>query len=331
MGFGCNVPAIMATRTLENRNDRLLTMLINPLMSCSARLPVYVLIIGAVFPNYPGTMLFAIYFFGIALAIGVAILFKKTLFKSVETPFVMELPPYRMPTLRATTMHMWHKGQQYLQKMGGVILTASIIIWALGYFPLKSEPVAVLDNELAKMEVYYNQLINEAPTAQAKLQLQTDSAHQLKELGLVRESIRQENSYIGKIGKFVEPVMAPLGFEWKISVAILTGIAAKEVVVSTMAVLFQAEEEDAESEGLQYKLRAEEYRTGPKKGQKVFTPATALALMAFILIYFPCVAVVAAINKESGKMKWAIFTMVYTTGLAWVVAFIVNNLVRIFI
>ena len=330
MGFGCNVPAIMSTRTLENRNDRLLTMLINPFMSCSARLPVYVLVIGAVFPNNPGTMLFGIYIFGIAVAGVVAIIFKKTLFRSKEVPFVMELPPYRMPSIRSTSRHMWNKANQYLQKMGGIILTASIIIWSLGYFPQTSQAVDQLDTELVKMDKYYNQLITNANTEQDSLKLSENKSVHIKQLQLTRESIRQENSYIGKIGKSVEPVMSPLGFDWRLSVSILTGIVAKEVVVSTMAVLFQADESDS-NESLMMQLRQAKYQTGEKKGEPIFSVLSSLAFLVFILIYFPCVAVIAAINKESGSWKWAAFTVVYTTGLAWFLAFLVYQVGSFFI
>lgn len=327
MGFGCNVPAIMATRTLENRNDRLLTMLINPFMSCSARLPVYVLITGAFFAENAGTVLFSIYIFGIFMAIVAALLLKKLFFKSKEAPFVMELPPYRIPTAKSTLKHMWSKAVQYLKKMGGVIMVASVIIWALGYFPRSIQ----YDNnyeQLAKTTTHhYDSLINTvAANDTAKINLYSIDKHSvLKAYELAKESERQEKSYIGRIGKFMEPIMRPLGFDWKMSVSILTGIAAKEIVVSTMGVLYQAETE-AETESLQKKLQNEVYRSGDLEGQPVYTKITALAFLMFILIYFPCVAVVAAINKESGSWKWAMFTVIYTTGIAWLVAFLVNQI-----
>ena len=311
MGFGCNVPAIMATRTLESKNNRLLTMLINPFMSCSARLPVYILLIGAFFQDSPGTVLFSMYLIGILLSIVMAVIFKKTLFKLEEVPFVMELPPYRLPTVRSTMTHMWEKGFQYLKKMGGVIMFASIIIWALGYFP---------------REVNYSKDYNA---------LITQSGHDEKAVAkfmIQKESERFEGSYIGKIGHFIEPAIQPLGFDWKMGISLVTGMAAKELVVSTMGVLYQIGEDTPEdSEALISKLQSHTYQYGERKGEKVFSPLIAYCFMLFILIYFPCIAVVAAIKKESGGWKWAIFTMVYTTGLAYFVSFAVYQIGSIFI
>lgn len=317
MGFGCNVPAIMATRTIENRNDRLLTMLINPFMSCSARLPVYLLIIGAFFPNNPGTVLFSVYSIGILLAILVAIIFKKTLFKSEESPFVMELPPYRVPTMRNSVKHMWFKTSQYLQKMGGIILVASIIIWALSYFPRDVEFSRNYEAQIAQKEQVINLEQNKEIIEDYQYQLTTLKKEQAAEL--------QEKSYLGMLGKAVEPVMKPLGFDWKMSVSLIAGASAKEIVVSTLGVLYQADPEE-EGEILQKRLQEETYKFGPNKGQKVFDPIVAFAFLIFVLIYFPCIATVAAIKKESGSWKWAIFMMTYTTGLAWILAFLVNQI-----
>jgi ferrous iron transport protein B len=277
MGFGCNVPAVMATRTLENRNDRILTMLISPFMSCSARLPVYVLMVSAFFPNHQGLVLFSIYLIGIIVAVLVALVMSKTVFAKKHVPFVMELPPYRIPTMRNTSLHTWHKGQQYLKKMGTTIMVASIIIWALGYFP--------------------------RPTSQ-----------ELAENPVEAMASHQENSYIGQLGHAIEPAIRPLGFDWKMGVSILTGVGAKEIVVSTMGVVYQADEEaDETSVSLIEKLQQ----------QPGYTPLVAYGFMLFVLLYFPCIAVIAAIKKEAG-WSWAIFTMVYTTALAWIVAFIVH-------
>jgi ferrous iron transporter FeoB len=310
MGFGCNVPAVMATRTLDNRNDRLLTMLIIPFMSCSARLPVYVLLISAFFVSYQGAVLFLIYFIGIAFAVLMGLFFKKTLFAKKEVPFVMELPPYRMPTLRNTTIHMWHKGSQYLTKMGTVILTASILIWAMGYYPRHVDYSKDYEALTAQTE------------ADASLSQEQKTAT-LEQLELQKEEERQEKSYIGKMGHFVEPVIAPLGFDWKIGMSIITGMAAKEIVVSSMGVLYQASlNADENSQSLKDKLQEQTFKSGPKAGQKVFSPLVAFALMVFVLIYFPCVAVVAAIRKEA-NWKWALFTSVYTTAIAWLAAFAV--------
>jgi len=316
MGFGCNVPAIMSTRTIENRNDRILTILINPFMSCSARLPVYLIIIGAIFPEHAGTLLFALYLFGIVLAAFFAILFKKLIFKSKDAPFVMELPPYRMPTLKSTSIHMWHKGQQYLQKMGGVILIASILIWSLEYFPRQNFSTNQIEQKLDSLKSYYN---NESANADVinnglhKMN-QVEYIQQVDSMELAIQISRSENSYIGRIGKMVEPIMKPLGFDWKMSVSILTGIAAKEVVVSTLGVLYQSDAKSNEpSNHLKNTLKKEES----------FTPIAALSFLIFVLVYFPCIAVIAAIKKETGHWKWAIFVMIYTTILAWILSFIV--------
>lgn len=310
MGFGCNVPAIMATRTIENRHNRILTMLINPFMSCSARLPVYVLIISAFFPNHPGTVLFSIYAIGIIVAALMAILFKKTIFKSNEVPFVMELPPYRVPTIKNTLRHMWHKGAQYLQKMGGVILIASIIIWALGYYPKNVNYTKNYDNE-----------INIAKDNQALNQEQ--KSREINKLITNKNSEKQASSYIGQIGKFIEPVMRPLGFDWKMSVSLLSGVAAKEIVVSTMGVLYQAgTNENDIANNLSIRLQNDRNENGDLN----FSPLIAYGFLIFILLYFPCVASIAAIKKESGHWKWALFTVVYTTFLAWFFAFAIYQI-----
>jgi len=308
MGFGCNVPAVMATRTLENRKDRLLTMLIIPFMSCSARLPVYVLLISAFFPAKQGLVLLSIYAIGVILSVLVALLFKRIFFNKEEVPFVMELPPYRVPTLRNTLNHMWGKSVQYLQKMGNVILVASILIWALGYFPQNVDFSIDYDAQIESVSV------NEMLSDDAKEQ-------QITELSIAKESERMEKSYIGQMGHFITPVIEPLGFDWKIGVSIVTGLAAKEIVVSSMGVLYQSDfDADETSVSLQQKLQQQTHAYGPHKGAKVFSPLVAFTLMLFILIYFPCVAVIAAIKREA-NWKWATFTMVYTTALAWVIAF----------
>lgn len=264
MGFGCNVPAIMATRTIEDRKSRLITMLVNPLMSCSARLPIYLVMIGAFFPNCASFMLLCIYTAGILLAVIMARIFSKFLVKGEDSPFVMELPPYRMPTSKSIMRHTWEKGAQYLKKMGGIIMIASIIIWFLGYYP------------------------------------QHDAYESVAE--------QQENSYIGQIGKAIEPVIKPLGFDWKLGIGLISGVGAKELVVSALGVLY-TNEGDVENVNLSNRIP--------------ITPLVALAYMLFVLIYFPCIATFAAIKQESGSWKWAIFTAGYTTGLAWLVAFTV--------
>ena len=282
IGFGCNVPAIMATRTLESRRDRIMTMLIVPFMSCSARLPVYILMVSAFFTVNQGLVLLSIYMIGILLAIVTSLLLKKTLFAKSSEPFVMELPPYRMPTIRNTTIHMWGKAGQYLKKMGTIILVASILIWALGYFPVDRN--------------------SEANSAE-----------------------HMEESYIGQLGKAIEPAIAPLGFDWKMVVSIVTGLAAKEIVVSSMGILYHVTDAEENTQNLIENLRSQEN----SKGEKVFTPLVAFGFMLFILIYFPCMAVIAAIRKEGG-LKWAVFTIFYTTGLAWLVSFGVYQIGSLF-
>ncbi|MFO7658208.1 MAG: ferrous iron transport protein B [Bacteroidales bacterium] len=322
IGFGCNVPAIMATRTIENRNNRLLTMLIAPFMSCSARLPVYILLIGTFFPNYHGTILFGLYLAGIAIAVLSALLLKRIFFRSEEVPFVMELPPYRVPTFISTIKHMWFKASQYLKKMGGVILVASVIIWAMGYFPRHVNFSTNYDEQLAGYASMLEQV--RSINAEDKDEKIEGIEERIDELTLLKKAEHQEKSYLGMIGKFIEPAMAPLGFDWKISISLLTGIAAKEIVVSSMGVIYHVDITKKDSnETLSDILLEAEFKDGIRKGQKVFTPLVAMSLLLFILIYFPCVAVIAAISKESGSWKWAIFTVFYTTGLAWVVAFFV--------
>jgi ferrous iron transport protein B len=262
-------------------------MLIIPFMSCSARLPVYVLFITAFFPENPGLVLSAIYFSGIIIAFLTAQLLNRTIFKSKETPFVLELPPYRLPTVKNILIHMWDKARQYLQKIGGVILIGVIIIWALGYFP------------------------RENPSAKNNLNEQ-----------VINQSQRLENSYLGQLGQFIQPVMSPLGFDWKMSVSLLAGLPAKEIIVSTMGVLYQVDQ-DHENVGLSSKLTQEEYISGEKKGEKVISIPVALAFLAFVLIYFPCIGVIATIKSESGKLKWALFTVFYTTTVAWLISFLV--------
>jgi len=272
MGFGCNVPAIMASRIIESRKSRLVTMLVNPLMSCSARLPIYLVMIGAFFPGKASLILLSIYAIGILLAVLMARIFARFIVKGDDTPFVMELPPYRMPTAKSVLRHTWEKGAQYLKKMGGIIMIASIIIWFLGYYPNHG-------NYETKAE-------------------------------------QQESSYIGQIGKAIEPAIEPLGFDWKMGIGILSGIGAKELVVSTLGVLYTNEEE-VESVNLADRIP--------------ITPLVAYGYMLFVLIYFPCIATLAAIRQESGSWKWAAFAAGYTTLLAWIVALIVHQVGSLFI
>ncbi|MBO7370900.1 MAG: ferrous iron transport protein B [Bacteroidales bacterium] len=275
IGFGCGVPAIMATRTLENPKDRILTILTIPFMSCSARLPVYLLFVAAFFSRNQGLVLMSLYAVGIIFAILTSVILNKTVFKNASDQFVMELPPYRFPTVRNILVHMWDKSVLYLKKMGTVILAASIIIWALGYFPRPKTEMT--------------------PAQQS------------------------EYSYIGRIGHAIEPVVKPLGFDWRMGVSLATGLAAKEVVVSSLGVLYGAQEVEGEEDtaGLQAKLQS----LSNEDGTPFFTPLKAYTFLLFILLYFPCIAAISAIAKEAGR-KWAAFSVVYTTCLAWIVSFI---------
>jgi ferrous iron transport protein B len=310
MGFGCTVPAIMATRMLDDKRNRILTMLIVPFMSCSARLPVYVLMIAAFFPKHPTLMLFAVYAIGVLFAIILALIFNKTLFRKKEIPYIMQLPPYRKPRLHLLFQYTWVRGREYLKKIGGIILIASIIIWLMGYFPKQTT-----------FSKDYDSLIAQS----------TDSAY-INNMLLEKETEKQANSYIGKLGNFIQPVMQPLGFDWKMTVSVITGIAGKEIVVSTMGVLYQANNEANNNEGsLPQKLRSEIHTSGKLKGKPVINQANAFAFIMFILLYFPCIGVVAAIWKESGKVKWSIFTVIYTTSLAYIIALLVNQIGSLFL
>lgn len=311
MGFGCNVPAIMSSRMIESRRSRLITMLVNPLMSCSARLPVYLLLSGAFFPNHAGLVLFVLYGTGILLAVIMARLLKRFVFNKEDIPFVMELPPYRIPTGRSVFIHMWDKARQYLRKMGGVILIASVIIWFLGYFPRNTEQDLMFEDQLAHVE-------QTLPSGEEKEQ-------QIEQINRLQSIAHQKNSYIGWIGRTIEPVMRPLGFDWKISVSLLTGMAAKEVVVSTLSVLYTGEE----SEGMTLVEKLRESKN--EAGEWAFTPLVALSLMFFVLIYFPCIATVTAIVRESKSWKWGAFVIVYTCLLAWLVSFIVYQTGSLFV
>lgn len=318
MGFGCNVPAILSTRIIESRRDRLITMLINPFMSCSARLPVYILFITAFFKSYQGTILFGIYFTGVLLAIGSALLFRKTIFRKKDVPFVMELPPYRIPTFRSITRHMWHRTGQYLQKIGGIILISSIIIWALGYFPVNFEKRQEIEKQITALNLEKQSIhLPDQPGLTEKDSLNRLLSERISNLEFSINAEQQQNSFIGRIGHFIEPVMRPLGFDWKMSVALLTGVSAKEVVVGTLGVLYHANDSKKGAQPLAQKLQSQYYTSGVKTGTPVFTPLVALSFMVFILIYFPCIGVVSAISRESGHWKWAMFVVVYTTVLAY--------------
>lgn len=270
MGFGCNVPAVMATRAIESRSSRLITILINPFMSCSARVPIYVLLIGTFFEAHAALVFFGLYLTGILIAMATARLLRRTMFRKEETPFVMELPPYRVPTLRNCIRHTGSKSKEYLRKMGGIILVASIVVWALNYFPLGNSDDAGRD------------------------------------------------SYLESIGKAVNPVMEPLGFTWRGTVAAVAGVPAKEIVVSTLGVLY-TNDETASPARLGERLTS----INPRTGRPDFTPASALAFMVFVLLYCPCLATVTAIARESGSWRWGAFSVLYNTAVAWLVAWAV--------
>ena len=291
MGFGCSVPSIMATRTIESRSSRLITILITPFMSCSARLPIYVLLIGTFFSAHAALVFTGIYLMGVLVAIMTARLLRRFYFKTDVTPFVMELPPYRLPTMKASLRHMWAKGEQYLRKMGGIILIASICVWALNYFPLHDE---VTEQEAITM---------------------TDDA-----------AINPDrDSYLEMIGKAINPIMEPLGMHWRATVATVAGIPAKEIVVSTLGVLYTGDEE-ASDDTLSERITA----LNPSTGRPDFTPASALSFMIFVLLFCPCIATLTAIVRETGSWRYGAFSAIYSTVIAWIVAFAVYRIALLF-
>ena len=313
MGFGCNVPAIMATRTLENRKDRLITIMMIPFMSCSTKYPIYMLFVTALFTKWQGAILFSVYFIGMLMAVFTSIVLRKFFRSKDDVPFVMELPPYRMPTVRNSLSHMWGRSQQYLRKMGTTILVGSIFIWALGYFPHKTEFSKDYDTLISQVE---QSGASSVQIEQQVLQLQAQQKYE-----------QIEQSYIAQIGQFVEPVFTPLDYDWKIGVSLFTGIAAKELILSSMGVLYQSPDDSEVT--LQNKLAEQRYESGPKVGERVFTPAVGYSMMLFILIYIPCIAAIAAIKKEAGG-KWALFMTLYSCTMAWLAAFIVKIIGGIF-
>jgi len=306
MGFGCNVPAIMATRTLESEKDRVLTILITPFMSCSAKLPVYIILAGAFFAGKAGTVIFSIYLIGILLSIITGRLFRSTILKGADAPFVMELPPYRAPMLKSLIIHMWDRSKMFLKRMTGVILIGSIVVWTLSAFPRNISFSRDYTAEIRAIKSSYSSQINAAADSEKKqLLLERDTA--LSGLLKAKNAERAERSFMGRIGKVVAPIFAPLGIDWRGSVALLTGFVAKEIVVSTMGILYTGGEEP---EALQQALSA-----------SGMTPLAAFAMMVFVLLYVPCLATVETIRRETGSARWTIVSVVYSTLLAWVVAF----------
>lgn len=306
MGFGCNVPAVMATRTIEDRKSRLITMLINPFMSCSARLPVYLVFVGYFFKEYAGAVLFSMYIIGIIIAMLAAIVFNKWLIKGESTPFVMELPPYRLPTMQSLWRHTWEKGKQYIAKMGGIIMIASIVIWFLGYYPRYDiSGASTIETSQVNAQTVNNN------TEQNNVNQITRSDKENAAL------LQQEHSLMGMIGHAIEPALKPLGFDWRLGIGLLSGVGAKELVVSTLCVIYGTSEDTVENGGLAQHMH--------------ITPLIAFGYMLFCLIYFPCIATLAAIKNESGHWKWALFSATYTTALAWILSFLVFQIGSIFI
>jgi ferrous iron transport protein B len=308
MGFGCNVPAIMATRTLESKKDRILTILITPFMSCSARLPVYIVLAGTFFPKRAGTVIFSLYLLGIVLAVISGRLFRSTILKGKDAPFVMELPPYRVPMLKSLLIHMWERSKMFLRKMGGVILIGSIIIWLLSTFPLNIDYSRDYDGEIKKITSSYEKMARGMKDEDLN-RLENKRDKEIKDVLNARKIEKTEKSYLGYIGKSLVPAFQPIGIDWKGSVALLTGFVAKEIVVSTLGILYAV---DDESEALNKALVS-----------SGMTRLSALSIMIFVLLYVPCFATIAVIGRETHSSKWAIFSAVYSTGVAWIIAFII--------
>jgi ferrous iron transport protein B len=310
MGFGCNVPAIMASRTLESEKDRTLTILITPFMSCSARLPVYIILAGAFFGAKAGTVIFGIYLLGIILSIITGRLFRSTLLKGADAPFVMELPPYRIPMIKSLLIHMWDRSKIFLKKMGGYILAGSVVIWTLITFPHNISYSKNYDLEIERVKTSFQTKIEAARESdKASLAQKRDIA--VSELITEKKAEKAEKSYMGRIGKIIAPVFSPIGIDWRGSVALLSGFVAKEIVVSTMGILYAADQRE-DSEALKNALSS-----------SGMTPIGALAMMVFVLLYMPCLATLAAIRRETASLKWMIFSISYSTLLAWGMAFLV--------
>lgn len=308
-GFGCNVPAIMSTRIIESTSSRLITILILPFMSCSARLPIYVLLAGAFFPSHGALVFFSLYLLGIVVAVLTAKMLRKFWFHADETPFVMELPPYRVPTSKAVVRGMWSKARQYLQKMGGLILVASIIIWALSYFPrykMEDIPADYFENARAEMMAANADTVSDG------------EMHEV-----ILHTYQQEYSVLGRIGKLCEPVVRPMQFGWQSCVSLIAGMAAKEVVVSTMGVLYVGDDDAA---ALSKRLRT----PSPITGKAPFSAASALAFLVFVLLYFPCVATITAVVRETGSWRYGVFTLVYNTLLAWILSLLTFHIATLF-
>jgi ferrous iron transport protein B len=310
--FACAIPGIMATRTIENPKDRLATILIAPFMSCSARLPVYTLMIGAFFTGQTffgflsvgAVLMLAMYTLGIVVAIVVAFILKRTILKSPPPPFVMELPPYRVPNFRTVLQNMFTRAGIFLKRAGTVILAISIILWALTYFPRSVEQSA---NENARTQ-------NVAGHGIQISDGESESGEQINE-----ESSQLQNSYAGKLGRIIEPVIEPLGFDWKIGVALIASFAAREVLVSTLSIIYNVgKDENEESETLISAIRDAKRNDGTP----VWTPLTALTLMVFFVLAIQCMSTVAVVRRETNSWMWTLFMVFYMTALAYLAAFL---------
>lgn len=310
MGFGCNVPAIMAARTLESEKDRILTILITPFMSCSAKLPVYIVLAGAFFGPRAGSVIFLIYLLGIVLSIVTGRLFRSVLLKGADAPFVMELPPYRVPMLKSLMIHMWDRSKIFLRKMGGIILVGSVVVWCLTAFPRQVSYTMDYDAEIQRIEQSY-QAFQPAPEMELMATIQENKDKKIKQLKMDQAAEKAEKSYMGRIGTAIAPFFHPLGIDWKGGVALLTGFVAKEIVVSTLGVLYAADDA-SEPDALKKALLASDV-----------TPLSAFAMMIFVLLYLPCLATVAAIRRETRSLRWMFFSIAYTTSVAWVMSFLV--------
>ncbi len=310
MGFGCNVPAIMATRTLESEKDRILTILITPFMSCSAKLPVYIVLAGTFFAAKAGNVIFSLYLLGIVISILSGRLFRSTLLKGVDAPFVMELPPYRVPMLKSLMIHMWDRSKMFLKRMGGVILVGSVIVWTLSAFPRNIEYSVDYSFEMNRVNESFNMKIAAADEKDKEL-LKKERIAAITGLQKAMNAEKTEKSYMGRIGKGISPVFEPLGIDWRGSVSLLTGFFAKEIVVSTLGVLYSTEGPD-DKDALKNALRS-----------SGMTPLSALSMMVFVLLYLPCLATITMIRKETASFKWTAFSIIYSTSVAWIASFCV--------
>lgn len=319
MGFGCSVPAIMATRAIESRSSRLVTILITPFMSCSARLPIYVLLVGTFFSGHAALVIAALYFTGVAVAVVTARLLRRFWLTTDVVPFVMELPPYRVPTMKSSLRHTWSKGEQYLKKMGGIILVASVIVWALNYFPRHEQienfaPVLDAAEKAETISAAGGRISDEAEAEILASETADDSAID-----------PSRDSYLQMAGKAINPVMEPLGMNWRATVSAIAGIPAKEIIVSTLGVLYTGEEEVTDQA-----LGARITAPNPATGRPDFTPASALSFLLFVLLFCPCIATLTAIYRETGSWKYPLFSVVYNTAVAWIISFVVYRVALLF-